>query len=906
MNTHPTKNGLLGYYYTDSYFHELEMIHITKSSGRIHLFEEEISSLFTSEKPMIRSARWVGFLCPSITGHYHFSTSHNNHVIMTLDGEVIISECEQSESVHLIEGKMYEICIEFQQREIRSSDILVDFHLYWSRDHHALTTIPIESLLQPQTSNRNRTQRQKNILRHSLFSEKYPTHSEFKRRASDDVDSDDDAIPDNWEINGFTIRENLIVKWEDTLASRGYKKYRSNPYRAHTVGDPYSDFEKAASQMDPNVKKEARNPLVAAVPEVRVDMESFNVIKIDNKGNDVSHTETEGASYSTTDSITAGITFEESFTLLDFGAKVSESFSITTSSTAEYENSTSESWSEQLNFNTSDRARLNANVRYHNTGSAPIYKVQPTSSFVLQDGSKNGYTIRTVKAKENQVGEVLNPGSTYPEGGAAISLDKIDDFGSADITIDQKTLEQLEQIGRLDLQTPQAEGNYKILNASGGTTLYPGFASIQNDVRGRSAHLILNTEKGTIDRRIATKQYSDREDLTPEITLGEAIKIAYDAEEKNGILKIKIQHGYETEEIELDPNNLGGKMIVDEKTFAEFTSQLDKMNQKNIFHVKLKMLEDVMQKTGMKILIQERKPATGLKDGVYSIQTEMNTNFGMQNKNGLIEMGYAVDLDDRKFEVTWDKNVKAYFIKLVGSNQALSINDASQISIQPLNNTDTTQHWNIQKMKKNTFIIESVRYPLHCMDVEKAWTAPLPGANVILYKQNGNANQQWKIGAPITIEVPTDQEIKQAFKVHSYNDQVVTVPGSGHVRFRHGVYFEFPIAQQILESIASYEVLQVSKAGSETRKSIELTTRDGYYYLPIGVQTDYHRSYQLIATLLNGKEVIILTGWSSSRNTDSNGVEKHLEHINIQFNFYNSTCNIYYHDDHYVKKQNNE
>ncbi|HHB1656626.1 TPA: hypothetical protein ACOQ0H_005943, partial [Bacillus cereus] len=346
----------------------------------------------------------------------------------------------------------------------------------------------------------------------------------------------------------------------------------------------------------------------------------------------------------------------------------------TTSSTAEYENSTSESWSEQLNFNTSDRARLNANVRYHNTGSAPIYKVQPTSSFVLQDGSKNGYTIRTVKAKENQVGEVLNPGSTYPEGGAAISLDKIDDFGSADITIDQKTLEQLEQIGRLDLQTPQAEGNYKILNASGGTTLYPGFASIQNDVRGRSAHLILNTEKGTIDRRIATKQYSDREDLTPEITLGEAIKIAYDAEEKNGILKIKIQHGYETEEIELDPNNLGGKMIVDEKTFAEFTSQLDKMNQKNIFHVKLKMLEDVMQKTGMKILIQERKPATGLKDGVYSIQTEMNTNFGMQNKNGLIEMGYAVDLDDRKFEVTWDKNVKAYFIKLVGSNQALSIN----------------------------------------------------------------------------------------------------------------------------------------------------------------------------------------------------------------------------------------
>ena len=741
---------------------------------------------------------------------------------------------------------------------------------------------------------RNRTQRQKNILRHSLFSEKYPTHSEFKRRASDDVDSDDDAIPDNWEINGFTIRENLIVKWEDTLASRGYKKYRSNPYRAHTVGDPYSDFEKAASQMDPNIKKEARNPLVAAVPEVRVDMESFNVIKIDNKGNDVSHTETEGASYSTTDSITAGITFEESFTLLDFGAKVSESFSVTTSSTAEYENSTSESWSEQLNFNTSDRARLNANVRYHNTGSAPIYKVQPTSSFVLQDGSKNGYTIRTVKAKENQVGEVLNPGSTYPEGGAAISLDKIDDFGSADITIDQKTLEQLEQIGRLDLQTPQAEGYYKILNASGGTTLYPGFASIQNDVRGRSAHLILNTERGTIDRRIATKQYSDREDLTPEITLGEAIKIAYDAEEKNGILKIKIQHGYETEEIELDPNNLGGKMIVDEKTSAEFTSQLDKMNQKNIFHVKLKMLEDVMQKTGMKILIQERKPATGLKDGVYSIQTEMNTNFGMQNKNGLIEMGYAVDLDDRKFEVTWDKNVKAYFIKLVGSNQALSINDASQISIQPLNSTDTTQHWNIQKVKKNTFMIESVRYPLYCMDVEKAWTAPLPGANVILYKQNGNANQHWIFNKTFKDVVP--------------HKIIRWIENSGYPKWYPSITLQISDVGAY-KNIEKYEIITNGyNLGSKEAPTISLDNKldinlMSYPNWKITAATDEGHRLQIFALLKSGEKVLVIDAIAppTSSRRDGNSHEYEHQRHHITFNFYNSTCNIYYHDDHHKK-----
>lgn len=820
---------------------------------------------------------------------------------MNVNGETIITEREQSEPLHLIEGRTYEICIEFQQRKLKSSDILLDFHLYWSRDHHDLTIIPLENLLQPQTSDQNRTQRQKNIPRHSLFSEKYPTNSEFKRRTSDDMDSDDDGIPDNWEINGFTVRENLIVKWEDAFASRGYKKYRSNPYRAHTVGDPYSDFEKAAGQMDPNVKSEARNPIVAAVPEVRVDMERLHIIKIDHIGNDTSKTVTTETSYSTTDSITGGVTAEASASLLDFGVRVSTNFSATTSSTAVYTNSNTASWSQQLNFSTSDRARLNANVRYHNTGSAPIYKVQPTSSFVLQDGSLNGYTIRTVKAKENQVGEVLNPGSTYPEGGAPISLDKIDDFGSTDITIDKETLDKLEKVGNLDLQTPQAEGFYKLLNASGGTNLYPGFASIQNDVRGRSAHIILNTEKGTIDRRVATKQYSDREDLTPEITLGEAIKIAYNAEEKNGILKIKIQHGYEIEEIEIDSQNLGGKIIVDEKTSAEFASQLEKMSQKNIFNVKLKMLEDVMQKRGMNILIQERKPAEGLKDGEYSIQTKMDTNFGMKNSNGMIKMDYAVDLDDRKFDIVWHNNVKAYSIKLIGTNQVLSIDNENRIVVRILNNSDDSQYWNIQRVGKETYIIESTRYPLHCMDVEKAWTAPLPGGNLILYKHNGNANQQWKIGTPIIIEVPTDQEIKHAFKVHSYNDQIVTVPGSGHVRFRHGVYVESPIAQKILESIASYEVLQVTTGGSTIRKSIELTTRDGYYYLPIGVQTDYHRSYQLIATLLNGKEVIILTGWSNSRNTDNNGGEEQLEHSKIQFNFYNSTCNIYYHNDGPIK-----
>lgn len=897
--TYPTKRGLLGYYYSDLYFHDLEVIHISQNGGKIDLFQKEVSSLLPPEKQKIQSARWVGFLYPTITGDYQLSTSHNHHVIMKVDGRMILNENELSETLHLVEGKQYEICIEFQQKEVKSPDILLDFQIYWSREDQPLTTIPQENLLQPQTSDKNRTQRQKNIPNHSLFSQKYTTNFEFQRRASDDVDTDDDAIPDNWEVSGFTIQANKAVKWDDKLASRGYKKYRSNPYRAHTVGDPYSDFEKAADQMDSNVKKEARNPLVAAVPEVRVDMESFNVIKIDNNSSEIGRTQTENASYSATNSITAGVTAEASLSLFDFGVRVSTNFSATTSSTAAYENSNSDSWSEQLSFNTNDRARLSANVRYHNTGSAPIYKVQPTSSFVLQSGSPNGYTIRTVKAKENQVGEVLNPGFTYPEGGAAISLDKIDDFSSSDITFDQKTLEQLEKIGKLDLQTPQAEGYYKILNASGGTNLYPGFASIQNDVKGRSSHIMLNIENITIDRRVATKQYSDREDLTPEITLGEAIKIAFDAEDNHGTLKIKIHTGEETKVIELNPHNIGGKIILDRKTSAEFASQLEKMNEKNIFNVKLKMLEDVMQKTGMKILIQERNPAEGLTDEIYSIQTKMNTKFSMRNSKKSIIMDYAWDLKDRKFEVKWHDDIKAYSLRLVGSNQVLSVDNKNHIITKPFDNTDETQYWNIQNVGKNTYTIESILYPLNCMDVEKAEAAVLQGANVILYQRKDSTNQHWVFNKPIAVPpefIASPEEVRNEFKFKSTEPAKVTPP----YYEINGVYFNYPIDERILLNIDKYEARIQHRDGNVTTKDVALSVKNGDYYLPLGYIGSQQYSYALVATLIDKREVTLF-GNGGLRELDEKVKSIQVENPEIQFNFYNSTCHIYFNDDYHAE-----
>jgi protective antigen len=592
--------GLLGYFFQNNDFTDLALMSVGQKGGDLSVSQEEVEQLLPSSMRNIQSVRWVGFICPSQSGTYTFSTSDDAHTMIQVEGKLLVDQGSK-ESISLQQGQVYEIRVEYQQSNKGNNVTLVDFQLYWSKEGNGAEVMSQGSLLQPQRSDRDRTQKQPNIPALSLFAQKAGKTEEEARQNDAKIldDTDGDSIPDIWEINGYTIEAQKAVEWrEDYHPTRGYTKFRSNPYRPHTVGDAYNDWEKAAGDIDSMIKSEARNPLVAAVPEVRVDMENIEVIKIDNVGNDVTRTESESASTSETNSITLGVNFEESFSFFS-GPSVSTSlsFSYTTSSTSTFENSTSQSWSEQLNFNTSDRARLTANIRYRNTGSAPIYKVQPTSSFVLQDGSANGKTIRTVKSKENQVGEVLNPGKTYPEGGAAIALDSLDDFSTTPITIDANTLSKLEAIGSLDLQTPQAEGYYKVMLVSGGSDLRPGFASIQNDVRGRTAHITLDTGKEIIDRRVAAKDFNpigSREDLTPELTLGDAVRLAFSGKEKDGIFYI--------DDIPITMDCV--QIVLDNNTAKEFKTQLDKMSVKDPFKVKIKMIENRQERDSMKILIK--------------------------------------------------------------------------------------------------------------------------------------------------------------------------------------------------------------------------------------------------------------------------------------------------------------
>ncbi|HFJ9466688.1 hypothetical protein P4480_23835 [Bacillus thuringiensis] len=67
-------------------------------------------------------------------------------------------------------------------------------------------------------------------------------------------DTDQDGIPDEWEIQGYTFKDQQIVKWENAYLAQGYKKYVLNPNKARTVADPYTDFEKVSGHMPAAIK----------------------------------------------------------------------------------------------------------------------------------------------------------------------------------------------------------------------------------------------------------------------------------------------------------------------------------------------------------------------------------------------------------------------------------------------------------------------------------------------------------------------------------------------------------------------------------------------------------------------------------------------------------------------------
>lgn len=568
--------GLVGFYFKDTAFKDLLFIQVGEKSNLMD------KSRINTVSQQTHSVRWMGNLIPAETGKYKLSTSINTNVIMQINGETVINQSSIERSLQLEKDKVYEIKIEYRD----TSDTLPDLQLFWSVGDAKQEQIPEQYILSPNFSEKLNLRAEKETQSffpdYNLFDRQQENGQ--KQEISVPVDSDKDGIPDEWEEKGYTFKDNQIVAWNDSFSALGYKKYVSNSRKARTAADPYTDFEKVTGHMPEATKDEARDPLVAAYPSVGVGMEklhfSRNETVTEGQADTISKTVTK--TDSTTNSVEFGgsLGFTEKGFSFSFSPKYSHSWTSSTA-VADTEGTT---WSSQIAYNPSERAYLNANVRYHNSGTAPIYDLKPTTNFVFQN---SGDSIATITAGSNQIGNSLGPGATYPQKGQApISLDRANETGIVKIGISDTQLNQLQDGSEvLGLETTQNRGQFGKLDENGTPVFGGEWDPIRTNVDAVSGSLVLNlgTGKDSLERRVTAKNMNDPEDKTPEITIKEAIKKAFNANEKDGRLYYT---DADKKDIFIDEPAIN--LITDENTKKELESQLSQMPGKTIYDAKWK------------------------------------------------------------------------------------------------------------------------------------------------------------------------------------------------------------------------------------------------------------------------------------------------------------------------------
>ncbi len=476
------------------------------------------------------------------------------------------------------------------------------------------------------------------------------------------LDSDNDGIPDEWEINGYTVEDKILVPWDEERHSKmGLTKYVSDPYNSNTSGDPYSDLEKVLNQIDGGILDCAYNPLVAASPAINVELKkiiisnNFNIGKntiIGNKKEDSKsiHVGTSNSSIES-DSVDASIELHVSSNPLACGAnsKVTANHSNTaivskneTNSTTSGKDSTN-AWEEDLNLNTSSTAFLSANIIYQNFGTAPIYNMALTLNFILGVG-KNSQTFATITSKSNNIANMILPNDSYPnKKHNAITWNTSDDFSSQPIALNYKQWKMFDEGEKIQIQTTQFNGFYKKYNFynEANVNFNQNWSFVNDDIKNRTACITISFLNGVKEQRhvASRKQKNYWQQSIPILNLGQAIKIAFTGAQLNGNDEETLK--YKT----LNENNF--RFVMDEKTYNIIESSQG--FQKNIYKMPLYQ--------GMNILIIEQYTNKEL----FDLVSEFVKKFNEQNPYDLLECYDLLEYDD----VRWKDVLNVFKNKLL-------------------------------------------------------------------------------------------------------------------------------------------------------------------------------------------------------------------------------------------------
>lgn len=651
------RSGLLGYYFKDKDFKQLLFMDLCTHIG----------SCFTLGTSSAQSIRWLGRIKPAQTGEYKFFTPDCISVVMHIDGKEVINQNNPLPSIQLKQNQLYDVRIEYRLTQIEDINNHNNLQMFWSINSNEKESLPEDSLFFPDFSKKSGINR----LSDHLFGEEVgtdqvvyavePIDSDRPQDSEQQLDSDEDFIPDHYEVDGYTVDKNKIVPWTEEHGKKGLIKYVSNPLVKNTAGDPYTDLEKVLNNMSGGELEEARHPLVAACPAVGMDMEKYTIVPDNDIHKEHAVSITKATSSSTTDSTSqeagGSVTVSTSVTAsidpsvtVGVSATLNSSHSSSTSTCATTDDTTGKTFSEQIGYNTSRAAYLYPHIRVFNNGTAPIDDVKPSFNVVLNDA-----TIQSITFNESQMPLTLPPGETYPQKSQhPLLISKTDQFNSAPNNITEDNLNSLQQGHILQLETTQVGGTFSAQKRGLQDKNPANLWTVQmSNIKQRTAHLVIQTKDEILERWVAAPSSEDPESqATPMLTIGEALILAFPKVKKenntityNGVDMLNNKDALTA--IILDPEN--NKKILDQ-------NQL-------IFDVKLEQ--------GMAILFNLNYEEEIKKAFVFD-KWVTSSEFGVQD--GVIEPGYdnvdfliAVKFKKGPFEYI-DKKVKHFEVKMNFTN----------------------------------------------------------------------------------------------------------------------------------------------------------------------------------------------------------------------------------------------
>ncbi|EMK2598526.1 binary toxin-like calcium binding domain-containing protein [Bacillus bombysepticus] len=538
-----SRTGLLGYYFKGANFNDLVTFAPTYGSTLMYN-SKTANQLLEKDQQTYQSIRWIGFIKSDETGNFTFKLSDDEHAVIEIDEKVVSNQGKEKQSVHVEKDKLVPIKIEYRSNAPLQSDtkLLQDLKLYKIDAKENLILVGKEDLKNPDFQATKSMESLRKAAQTTLFNG-ISLDNEHK-------DTDGDSIPDIWEENGYTIQNRMAVKWTDDLASKGYTKFISNPYESHTVGDPYTDYEKAARDIDRSNAKETFNPLVAAYPSINANLENMIESRFENLEENRELEILNNWTYDTMRSVSRD--------------RFSENYQHTDMVGVEFRSIHN---NDQLTFD--DKFYLNANIRFNNVGTGMIYDTKLNTRFTLGHN-----TIGTIQAHNNKMPLNIVPGESYPKKGKeGLPINTMDDFNYKPIALTQDQMMEFVKRKPIMLDTNHVEGVYKLKDRHGNLIKGGKWSDVIPHMREHTASIIINDLKNVSEKRVAAKDYGHPEDRTPSLTLKEALKLAYPDEiiEKNNELY------YEGRLFrEFHP-------LFDENTFKE----LKKQDPRNILDVKL-------------------------------------------------------------------------------------------------------------------------------------------------------------------------------------------------------------------------------------------------------------------------------------------------------------------------------